>query len=110
MARWATTAMPNLASSNARVSTVEGIIEVPQEDTPDDASAMSGFRVWKRAKRATLVFPARHRSAARGRPRRRERVSSANPTGPPAPVLQQDWDHFVGVWNATATLTFGLGV
>jgi hypothetical protein len=38
-------AMPNLASSNVRVPTVERIIEVPRDDTDNDASAMSGYRV-----------------------------------------------------------------
>jgi hypothetical protein len=33
-------AMPNFASSNALVLTVEGIIDVPQEDSNDDASAV----------------------------------------------------------------------
>jgi hypothetical protein len=41
--------MPNFASSNALVLTVEGIIDVPQEDSNDDASAVSGSRVLERA-------------------------------------------------------------
>jgi hypothetical protein len=38
-------AMPNFASSNARVSTVEGIIDVPWEATSAAREAMPGFRV-----------------------------------------------------------------
>jgi hypothetical protein len=52
------------ASSNAWISAVEGIIEVPREDTHDD-NAMPDFRVLERA---IGGWPERDRSAARAAP------------------------------------------